>query len=154
MTTRPRRPAVAPAAVRRNLRAGLKLLDQGYGGAGLADDTIDWAKRLARGEAITKQKATKMRGWLARHGPPAVVGFQKCAANSRSRWHFFQKSLARRGCARCRQMWAIFTPPRRSAHVAVPRDAEAVAERPPSTCSALHPAARGLSALRTPESSG
>ena len=58
--------------MRRNLRAGLKLLDQGYGGAGLADDTIDWAKRLARGEAITKQKATKMRGWLARHGPPAA----------------------------------------------------------------------------------
>jgi hypothetical protein len=57
--------------VRRNLRAGLELVAQGYGGAGLTDDTIDWARRLVRGEAITQQKAMLMRGWLARHGPPA-----------------------------------------------------------------------------------
>lgn len=63
---------MAPAAVRRNLRAGLKLVDRGYGGAGLTDDTINWARRLARGTAITKQKAMLMRGWLARHGPPAA----------------------------------------------------------------------------------
>jgi len=58
--------------VRRNLRRGLKLVGQGRGGAGLRGETIRWAERRAGGGSITREKATKMRGWLARHGPPAA----------------------------------------------------------------------------------
>lgn len=58
----------APAAVRSALRKGLALEREGYGGKGLVDDTVDWAKRLADGEPIDYAKAKKMRGWFARHG--------------------------------------------------------------------------------------
>ena len=65
---RPRRnPLVAPESVRAALAVGLMLFDAGYGGKGLRPETVRWARRLASGEPITREKATKMRAWFARH---------------------------------------------------------------------------------------
>lgn len=64
-----RRPVslVAPASVRAALRRGLALFEDGYGGKGLRPETVQWARRLADGESITRDKAVKMRAWFARH---------------------------------------------------------------------------------------
>lgn len=58
----------APAAVRTQLRRGLALVEQGYAGNGLRGETVQWARRLADGDPITREKAIKMRAWFARHG--------------------------------------------------------------------------------------
>lgn len=59
---------VAPKAVRDAFRRGLELERQGYGGKGLVQQTIDWARKLADGRPIDLAKAHDMHGWLARHG--------------------------------------------------------------------------------------
>lgn len=79
--TRTRRPALksarrgvpstalltAPVEVRNALRRGLTLFEGGYGGKGLRPETVKWARLLAEGEPITREKAVKMRAWFARH---------------------------------------------------------------------------------------
>jgi len=57
----------APEAVRAELRRGLEWNKQGHGGDGLKPATVAWARRLAGGAEITRDKAVKMRAWLARH---------------------------------------------------------------------------------------
>ena len=56
-----------PQDARVELARGLRWYEEGHGGDGLVPDTIRWARRLARGENITPDKARKMRAWLARH---------------------------------------------------------------------------------------
>jgi hypothetical protein len=61
-------PRVPPLTVRRAFQRGVDLYDAGYGGRGLRDNTVAWARRLAAGGAIDRVKADLMRGWIARHG--------------------------------------------------------------------------------------
>ena len=49
------------------MRRGLTLFEGGYGGKGLRPETVKWARLLAEGEPITREKAVKMRAWFARH---------------------------------------------------------------------------------------
>ena len=56
-----------PKACVEEAKLGIKWYEEGYGGDGLVDATIRWARRLARGEDITPEKARKMNAWLARH---------------------------------------------------------------------------------------
>ena len=56
-----------PKACREEAARGLEWYEEGHGGAGLVPATIRWARKLARGEDITPEKARKMRAWLARH---------------------------------------------------------------------------------------
>ena len=56
-----------PAGCVEEAKRGIDWYEDGHGGAGLVDDTIRWARKLARGEDITPDKARKMRAWLARH---------------------------------------------------------------------------------------
>lgn len=60
-----------PEAVKDNFRLGLKLYEMGLAGSGLVDkgkdNTVDWARRIVKGERITPEKARKMKNWLARH---------------------------------------------------------------------------------------
>lgn len=62
---------VAPAAVRAAFARGVSLVRAGHGGRGLKPRTVQWARRLAAGEPIDRDKAKKLRGWFLRHGPPA-----------------------------------------------------------------------------------
>lgn len=57
----------APVEVRNALRRGLTLFEEGHGGNGLRPETVKWARLLAEGEPITRDKAVKMRAWFARH---------------------------------------------------------------------------------------
>ena len=57
----------APAGVRAELRRGLAWVEEGHAGDGLRPATVAWARRLAGGAEITRDKAVKMRVWLARH---------------------------------------------------------------------------------------
>jgi phage gp29-like protein len=59
--------ATPPQGVRDALRRGLELHAEGYGGDGLAPETVPAARRLARGEPISIEKARAMRAWFARH---------------------------------------------------------------------------------------
>ena len=59
--------ATPPQGVRDALRRGLELHAEGHGGDGLAPDTVPAARRLARGEPISLEKARAMRAWFARH---------------------------------------------------------------------------------------
>jgi hypothetical protein len=56
-----------PQSVRTELERGLAWHEEGHSGDGLRPATVAWARRLARGEDITPDKARKMRAWLARH---------------------------------------------------------------------------------------
>ena len=56
-----------PQDCRDEAARGLQWYEEGHGGDGLVEDTIRWARKLARGEDITPDKARKMRAWLARH---------------------------------------------------------------------------------------
>lgn len=67
----------APASVRAALRRGLALFAAGHGGKGLRPETVAWARRLARGEPITREKAVKMRAWFARHVARAEVAARR-----------------------------------------------------------------------------
>jgi HK97 family phage prohead protease len=55
-----------PKFVQDNAARGLKYLDEGFGGKGLVDQTIEDAKALARGE-VTEEKIRKIGPWIARH---------------------------------------------------------------------------------------
>ncbi len=59
---------VPPLSVQREFREGLELYRRGLGGEGLVDATVAWARKLAKGEPITPEKARKMAAWFARHG--------------------------------------------------------------------------------------
>jgi hypothetical protein len=63
--------------VRSAFRKGIELYEAGRGGDGLVAATIRWARRLAAGEAITPDKARKMRAWHARHASDKVTGWDK-----------------------------------------------------------------------------
>lgn len=56
-----------PQGVRDACARGVELYEEDHGGDGLVDDTIAWARRLARGEDATPEKLVKMRAWHARH---------------------------------------------------------------------------------------
>ena len=56
-----------PAGVRAELKKGLEWHKQGHSGDGLVPATVSWARRMANGEPISRDKAVKMRAWLARH---------------------------------------------------------------------------------------
>lgn len=56
-----------PKGVVEEFKRGVRWYEEGHGGSGLVPATIRWARRLARGEAITAAKVRKMRAWLARH---------------------------------------------------------------------------------------
>ncbi|MEL6347160.1 MAG: phage portal protein, partial [Myxococcota bacterium] len=56
-----------PKGVRDECQRGLGWLKDGHGGDGLVDATKRWARKLAKGDDITPDKARKMRAWLARH---------------------------------------------------------------------------------------
>lgn len=62
----------APAAVRSAFARGLALYDRGKGGTGLRPETVAWARKLARGENVSREKARTMRAWFQRHGAPPV----------------------------------------------------------------------------------
>ena len=57
----------APSSVRAELRRGLKWHEEGHSGDGLKPETVAWARKLADGAEITRDKAVKMSAWLARH---------------------------------------------------------------------------------------
>jgi len=63
--------------VRSAFKKGIELYEAGRGGDGLVAATIRWARRLAAGEAITPDKARKMRAWHARHASDKVTGWDK-----------------------------------------------------------------------------
>ncbi len=58
---------VPPRGVRAACARGVVLHEEGYGGDGLQPETVAWARRMARGEAVSPEKATKMNAWFARH---------------------------------------------------------------------------------------
>lgn len=58
---------VAPSSVMEELQRGLDWHAEGQSGDGLVPATVAWARRLANGDPITRDKAVKMRAWLARH---------------------------------------------------------------------------------------
>lgn len=66
-----------PQRVRSAFRRGLKLYEEGRGGDGLVQATVDWARRLAAGEQITPDKAVKMNAWHARHASDKRPGWDK-----------------------------------------------------------------------------
>ena len=57
----------APAGVVAELERGLRWHENGHSGDGLKADTVAWARRLARGDRISINKAIRMRAWPARH---------------------------------------------------------------------------------------
>jgi hypothetical protein len=57
----------APDSVKAELKRGLKWHEEGHSGDGLKPETVAWARRLADGAEITRDKAVKMSAWLARH---------------------------------------------------------------------------------------
>jgi hypothetical protein len=57
----------APKGVVEELKRGLAWHEAGRSGDGLRPATVAWARRLAKGDYITLDKAVKMRAWLARH---------------------------------------------------------------------------------------
>lgn len=57
----------APSGVKKELEMGLKWHEEGHSGKGLVPATVTWARKLAGGDSITRDKAVKMRAWLARH---------------------------------------------------------------------------------------
>ena len=57
----------APEGVKEELRRGLAWHEEGHSGDGLKPETVRWARRLADGDEITRDKAVKMNAWLARH---------------------------------------------------------------------------------------
>lgn len=59
-------PVEVPSYVASNAERGLKYLEQGYGGDGLVPQTIEDARKLARGE-VTETKLRKIGPWIARH---------------------------------------------------------------------------------------
>ena len=63
-------------------RRGLKLYEEGRGGDGLVPETISWAKKIAAGESLTKEKVVKMAAWHARHKVDKRPGWDKAGEES------------------------------------------------------------------------
>ena len=56
-----------PSGVKAELRRGLKWHEEGRSGDGLVPATVSWARRMAGGDPISRDKAIKMRAWFKRH---------------------------------------------------------------------------------------
>ena len=56
-----------PSGVVAEVKRGLEWHKEGHSGDGLKPETVAWARRFARGDNISVDKAIKMRAWLARH---------------------------------------------------------------------------------------
>lgn len=59
-----------PAEVVEAFRAGLRLYDAGYGGAGLRPQTVREARAVVRTREVSEEKARRMLAWFARHDTP------------------------------------------------------------------------------------
>lgn len=57
-----------PTGVRRACSRGVALREAGFGGDGIRPATVAWARRIARGDAVSPEKVRKMSAWFARHG--------------------------------------------------------------------------------------
>ncbi len=55
-----------PAYIQENARQGLRYYEQGFGGDGLVDKTIEEARDLAEGR-VTVDKVRRIGAWVARH---------------------------------------------------------------------------------------
>ena len=71
-----------PREVVQAFREGLLLDARGMGGKGLRPETRAEARRIARGEPVSREKMALMRGWFARHGasPGEVAARRRQAA--------------------------------------------------------------------------
>ena len=58
---------VPPAFMRMSARRGLRLHEEGYSGDGLKPQTVEDARKMAAGEALSEQKWRKIPAWIARH---------------------------------------------------------------------------------------
>ncbi len=56
-----------PQGVRAACKRGIELHEAGLSGDGLQPDTVAWARRLARGENVSPEKARKMARWFGRN---------------------------------------------------------------------------------------
>lgn len=56
---------------------GLRLYEDGKGGAGLVRQTITDAHKMARGVALSEEKVRRMPGWFARHANNERPGWDK-----------------------------------------------------------------------------
>lgn len=56
-----------PQGVREACMRGVALYEEGKAGDGIEPDTVEWARRLARGERISVAKARKMARFFARN---------------------------------------------------------------------------------------
>jgi hypothetical protein len=58
---------VAPAFMKASARRGLALHEEGYSGDGLRPQTVEDARKMANGEALSPEKWRKISPWIARH---------------------------------------------------------------------------------------
>lgn len=58
---------VAPAFMKASARRGLALHEEGYSGDGLRPQTVEDARKMANGEALSSEKWRKISPWIARH---------------------------------------------------------------------------------------
>lgn len=58
---------VAPAFMRASAKRGLALHEEGYSGDGLKPQTVEDARKMANGTALSEQKWRKIAPWIARH---------------------------------------------------------------------------------------
>jgi hypothetical protein len=56
-----------PSTVRQACARGIRLYEDKKGGKGLRPETVEWARRIASGEEVSREKILKMRAWHARH---------------------------------------------------------------------------------------
>ena len=83
-----------PAGVVEELKRGLAWHDEGKSGRGLVPATVAWARRLAKGAAISPKKVRAMRAWLKRHETdksgegytPGEPGFPSPGRVARALW--------------------------------------------------------------------
>lgn len=66
-TTRAEINLVAPAFMRASARRGLSLHEEGYSGDGLKPQTVEDARKMANGDALSPEKWRKIGPWIARH---------------------------------------------------------------------------------------
>jgi hypothetical protein len=58
---------VAPGFMRASARRGLALHEEGESGGGLRPQTVEDARKMANGDALSEQKWRKIGPWIARH---------------------------------------------------------------------------------------
>lgn len=56
-----------PAFMRASAKRGLALHEQGFSGDGLVPQTVEDARKMANGEALSENKWRKISPWIARH---------------------------------------------------------------------------------------